>query len=391
MPGTSKQPIRTRYLGHVTPVQEPTETSKQLIRTRYLGHVTGYPPIRDQYFLIRSVPGYSTVVTLGTFELLFLGVCSFVLFKMFPLISTVTTIQTLVCSHTLVNIPDVTAKTLSISISLITLRALVDLVWFNSTTLFPFYRPTLVVEEFSFSDTLSDLSNCNRSSVERVNRRGKCPPCRILSRAHPNFGREVRRQGGRVPNRSPTHVRFLSADLSDLTVDSTDGIYQRLFIGSKALISNKLTNDNPWFDKRSCKDTKPSSRYFRLGNLYKAWNWELFWIFSAHSSNYLFFAFIFPSYSRDRDTGHVTGYPPIRDQYFLIRSVLGYSTVVTLGTFELLFLGVCSFVLFKMFPLISTVTTIQTLHISYHIEGTGGPCLVQLHDSVSVLPSYTGG
>eukprot|EP00116_Pleurobrachia_bachei_P011898 sb/3472160/ len=33
---------------------EPTETSKQPIRTRYLGHVTGYLPIRDQYFLIRS-------------------------------------------------------------------------------------------------------------------------------------------------------------------------------------------------------------------------------------------------------------------------------------------------------------------------------------------------
>eukprot|EP00116_Pleurobrachia_bachei_P015131 sb/3475393/ len=35
--------------------QEPTETSKQRIRTSYLGHVTGYQPIRDQYFLIRSV------------------------------------------------------------------------------------------------------------------------------------------------------------------------------------------------------------------------------------------------------------------------------------------------------------------------------------------------
>eukprot|EP00116_Pleurobrachia_bachei_P006355 sb/3466617/ len=34
--------------------QEPTETSKQPIRTRYLGHVTGYQPIKDQYFLIRS-------------------------------------------------------------------------------------------------------------------------------------------------------------------------------------------------------------------------------------------------------------------------------------------------------------------------------------------------
>eukprot|EP00116_Pleurobrachia_bachei_P012084 sb/3472346/ len=36
---------------------EPTETSKQPIRTRYLGLVTGYQPIRDKYFLIRSVPG----------------------------------------------------------------------------------------------------------------------------------------------------------------------------------------------------------------------------------------------------------------------------------------------------------------------------------------------
>eukprot|EP00116_Pleurobrachia_bachei_P018899 sb/3479161/ len=35
--------------------QEPTETSKQPIRTRFLGHVTGYQPIRDQSFLIQSV------------------------------------------------------------------------------------------------------------------------------------------------------------------------------------------------------------------------------------------------------------------------------------------------------------------------------------------------
>eukprot|EP00116_Pleurobrachia_bachei_P015780 sb/3476042/ len=45
---------------------EPTETSKQPIRTRYLeGHVTGYHPIRDQYFLIRSVPGstYTWIVS----------------------------------------------------------------------------------------------------------------------------------------------------------------------------------------------------------------------------------------------------------------------------------------------------------------------------------------
>eukprot|EP00116_Pleurobrachia_bachei_P006486 sb/3466748/ len=32
-----------------------TDTSKQPIRTRYLGHVTGYQPIRNQYFLIQSV------------------------------------------------------------------------------------------------------------------------------------------------------------------------------------------------------------------------------------------------------------------------------------------------------------------------------------------------
>eukprot|EP00116_Pleurobrachia_bachei_P007672 sb/3467934/ len=35
--------------------QEPTETSKQPIRNPSLGHVTGYQPIRDQYFLIRSL------------------------------------------------------------------------------------------------------------------------------------------------------------------------------------------------------------------------------------------------------------------------------------------------------------------------------------------------
>eukprot|EP00116_Pleurobrachia_bachei_P017011 sb/3477273/ len=33
--------------------QEPTETSKQPIRSRYIGHVIGYQPIRDQHFLIR--------------------------------------------------------------------------------------------------------------------------------------------------------------------------------------------------------------------------------------------------------------------------------------------------------------------------------------------------
>ena len=36
--------------------QGTTELNKQPIRTRYLGHVISYQPIRDQYFLIRSVP-----------------------------------------------------------------------------------------------------------------------------------------------------------------------------------------------------------------------------------------------------------------------------------------------------------------------------------------------
>ena len=38
-------------------MQEPTESSKQPIRAGHLGHVTGYQPIRDQYFMVRSVPG----------------------------------------------------------------------------------------------------------------------------------------------------------------------------------------------------------------------------------------------------------------------------------------------------------------------------------------------
>eukprot|EP00116_Pleurobrachia_bachei_P018635 sb/3478897/ len=40
--------------------QEPTETMKQPMRTRYLGHVTDYQPIRVQYFLIRLVPVTNT-------------------------------------------------------------------------------------------------------------------------------------------------------------------------------------------------------------------------------------------------------------------------------------------------------------------------------------------
>eukprot|EP00116_Pleurobrachia_bachei_P008383 sb/3468645/ len=43
------------YLAVSTVPQPGTETSKQPIRTRYLCHVTGYQPIRDQYFLIRSM------------------------------------------------------------------------------------------------------------------------------------------------------------------------------------------------------------------------------------------------------------------------------------------------------------------------------------------------
>eukprot|EP00116_Pleurobrachia_bachei_P002893 sb/3463155/ len=35
--------------------QKPTEASKQQITTRYLGHVTGYRPVKDRYFLIRSL------------------------------------------------------------------------------------------------------------------------------------------------------------------------------------------------------------------------------------------------------------------------------------------------------------------------------------------------
>eukprot|EP00116_Pleurobrachia_bachei_P009990 sb/3470252/ len=42
-------------------IQEPTGTSKKPIRTRYLGNVTGYHTFRDQYFLIRSVPVISHI------------------------------------------------------------------------------------------------------------------------------------------------------------------------------------------------------------------------------------------------------------------------------------------------------------------------------------------
>eukprot|EP00116_Pleurobrachia_bachei_P013659 sb/3473921/ len=49
-------------------VLEPTDTSKRPIRNRYLGHLTGYQPIRDQYFLIRSVPGNFIWFALTTYN-----------------------------------------------------------------------------------------------------------------------------------------------------------------------------------------------------------------------------------------------------------------------------------------------------------------------------------
>jgi len=39
-------------------IQQPTGPSKQPIRTLYLSHVTGLQPIREQYFLVRSVAGH---------------------------------------------------------------------------------------------------------------------------------------------------------------------------------------------------------------------------------------------------------------------------------------------------------------------------------------------
>ena len=48
------QQTERQICGYV--VQQLNRPSKLPIRTRYLGHVTGYQPIRDQHFLIRSVP-----------------------------------------------------------------------------------------------------------------------------------------------------------------------------------------------------------------------------------------------------------------------------------------------------------------------------------------------
>eukprot|EP00116_Pleurobrachia_bachei_P018048 sb/3478310/ len=54
--------------------KEPTETSKQPIRTLYLGHLTGYQPIRDQDFLIRSVPATHVLSELFTSSYLSLSI-----------------------------------------------------------------------------------------------------------------------------------------------------------------------------------------------------------------------------------------------------------------------------------------------------------------------------
>eukprot|EP00116_Pleurobrachia_bachei_P007808 sb/3468070/ len=43
--------------------RELTETSKQPLRTRYLGHMTGYQPIRNQYVFPDSVPSDPYLVT----------------------------------------------------------------------------------------------------------------------------------------------------------------------------------------------------------------------------------------------------------------------------------------------------------------------------------------
>ena len=89
----------------------------------------------------------STVVTLVTLKHLLLRVCSFVLFKYTFMIIKVTTVQTLVISNTLVYIPDMTAKIILTSISIVTLGTLVDLLWFNTTVNFPFHsRATLVFQ-----------------------------------------------------------------------------------------------------------------------------------------------------------------------------------------------------------------------------------------------------
>ena len=58
--------------------QEPTETSKQPIRTRYLGHVTGYQPIRYHYSLFGRFLAYPHVPTHVDLILL-IQICNYVL------------------------------------------------------------------------------------------------------------------------------------------------------------------------------------------------------------------------------------------------------------------------------------------------------------------------
>ena len=151
----------------------------------------------------------STVVTLGTFEFLFLWVCSFVSFKSLFFISKETTIQTLVVPHTLVYIPYVYANFEFISIFLITLRALVDLVWFNNTIVFPFYCRTLVIEEFSLSgkDSPTVISFTVKILIWKQTNRVTWDTAKLL-RMNRKYS-----QSGHINITSPTHVRFLTANL----------------------------------------------------------------------------------------------------------------------------------------------------------------------------------
>ena len=55
--------IRTHYIIIYIICQQETGFSKQPIRTRYLGHVTGFQPIRDQHLLVRSVPNLHLLLT----------------------------------------------------------------------------------------------------------------------------------------------------------------------------------------------------------------------------------------------------------------------------------------------------------------------------------------
>ena len=56
------RPSNMADAAEIRKIQEPTKSIKQPIRYRYLGHVTGYQPIRDQYFMIQSVAGIMVVL-----------------------------------------------------------------------------------------------------------------------------------------------------------------------------------------------------------------------------------------------------------------------------------------------------------------------------------------